>query len=198
MKYMNLVISWSACVLCDPICLNMVSKGQFMLCLVVLDHTKSQVEIFSLFWISPAERFWLLEPWSWAWWRGWRRWWSGWWRRRRTSRVRWFHTATKKDWLFLPTNLHKGWCGEELFIGFGALLTRLHVAWYCWCLQCLIWVCRLWAAAGKKGLTCISSNNSSSSSSRSRSCCAGRRSCSSFHSGNSPPLGPTLYTTCPD
>ena len=68
--------------------------------------------------------------------------------------------------------------------------------WYCWCLQCLIWVCRLWAAAGKKGLTCISSNNSSSSSSRSRSCCAGRRSCSSFHSGNSPPLGPTLYTTC--
>ena len=100
MKYMDLVISWSACGLCDPICLNMVSKGQFMLCLVVLDHTKSRVEIFSLFWISPAERFWLRELWSWAWWRGWRRWWSGWWRHQRTSMVRWFHTATKKDWSF--------------------------------------------------------------------------------------------------
>ena len=44
---MNLVISWSACVLCDPICLNMVSKGQFVLCLVALDHSKSLTSPFS-------------------------------------------------------------------------------------------------------------------------------------------------------
>ena len=96
----------------------------------------------------------------------------------------------KKDWsVYIRVR-----CAGELCIAFGALLTRLHVAWYCWCLQCLICarVCRLWASAGK-GLTCRSSNNSSSSSSSSssQSCCAGHRSCRSFHSGNSPPLGPT-------
>ena len=33
--------SWSAGVLCDPICSDIVSKGQFMLCLAALDHSKS-------------------------------------------------------------------------------------------------------------------------------------------------------------
>ena len=87
--------------------------------------------------ISPAEKFWPLEPWSWAWWRGWRRWWSGWWRLLRTSMVHWFHTATKEAQLHIYPRGLMWWAVIcSMFISLGALLADK--IGYSWCLQCLI------------------------------------------------------------
>ena len=186
---------FSACVYCVPI-----SKGQFMLCSeVVFDHhfhTKSRFlfSSLSLCRISPVGKSWPQEPWSWAWWRGWRRWWFGWWRLPHTSKDRWFHTAKKRDSYWFGNVIRLKVRAKKTCVFYvyrvGALL-RPDIDG--WCLHCLCpntladndLACSGKEYLARRGWQTWHRAKVEAARGELRSCCS-----SSFHSGKSPPLGP--------